>query len=93
MKEQTFETILARCPELIEDGLAMKGRQVSMYGRRMDLLFEDAFHRKLIIELKVGPIKDQHIGQVTSPHYFSIERLPQGGSRKDGLSPRTSRRS
>jgi len=32
----------------------------------MDLLFEDAFQRKLIIELKVGPIKDQHIGQVLS---------------------------
>jgi hypothetical protein len=66
MKEQTFETILAKYPELIENGLAMKGRQVSMYGRRMDLLFEDAFQRKLIIELKVGPIKDQHIGQVLS---------------------------
>jgi hypothetical protein len=66
MDERTFETILAKYPELIENGLAMKGRQVSMYGRRMDLLFEDAFQRKLIIELKVGPIKDQHIGQVLS---------------------------
>lgn len=66
MNEQTFETILAKYPELIESGLAMKGRQVSMYGRRMDLLFEDAFQRKLIVELKVGPIKDQHIGQVLS---------------------------
>lgn len=66
MNEQTFETILAKYPELIESGLAMKGRQMSMYGRRMDLLFEDTFQRKLIVELKVGPIKDQHIGQVLS---------------------------
>ncbi|PKN30449.1 MAG: hypothetical protein CVU64_03220 [Deltaproteobacteria bacterium HGW-Deltaproteobacteria-21] len=66
MDERTFETILARYPELIESGLKIKGRQVSLYGRRMDLLFEDAFQRKLIIELKVGPIKDQHIGQVLS---------------------------
>jgi len=66
MNERTFETILAKYPELIEDGLEMKGRQVSMYGRRIDLLFADAFQRKLIIELKVGPIKDQHIGQVMS---------------------------
>ena len=66
MKEQTFETILAKYPALIENGLVLKGRQVSMYGRRMDLLFEDAFQHKLIIELKVGPIKDQHIGQVLS---------------------------
>jgi hypothetical protein len=66
MDERTFETILAKYPELIENGLEMKGRQVSMYGRRMDLLFDDAFQRKLIIELKVGPIKDQHMGQVLS---------------------------
>lgn len=66
MKEQTLETILVKYPELIESGLELKGRQVSMYGRRMDLLFEDAFHRKLIIELKIGPIKDEHIGQVLS---------------------------
>jgi len=43
MDERTFEAILAKYPELIEDGLEMKGRQVSLYGRRMDLLFEDAF--------------------------------------------------
>lgn len=66
MDERTFETILAKYSELIEDGLELKGRQVTMYGRRMDLLFEDAFQRKLIVELKVGPIKDQHIGQVLS---------------------------
>lgn len=66
MDERTFETILAKYPELIENGLEMTGRQVSMYGRRMDLLFDDAFQRKLIIELKVGPIKDQHMGQVLS---------------------------
>ena len=66
MLEHTFEAILAKYPELIEDGLHLKGRQVSMYGRRMDLLFEDAFRRNLIVELKVGPIKDKDMGQVLS---------------------------
>lgn len=66
MDERTFETILAKYPELIEKGLEVIGRQVSMYGRRMDLIFEDVSQRKLIVELKVGPIKDQHIGQVMS---------------------------
>ena len=42
----------------------MKGRQITLYGRRMDMLFEDRLKRKLIIELKVGPIKDEHIGQI-----------------------------
>jgi hypothetical protein len=32
----------------------------------MDLLFEDRFKRKLIIELEAGPIKDEHIGQIIS---------------------------
>jgi hypothetical protein len=32
----------------------------------MDILFEDKFNRKLIIELKAGPIKDEHIGQIMS---------------------------
>jgi hypothetical protein len=39
--EKDFEDIIARYPELIKDGLTLKGRQVTLYGRRMDLLFED----------------------------------------------------
>lgn len=64
--EKDFEDIIAKYPELIEDGLTLQGRQVTKYGRRMDLLFEDKFKRTLIVELKIGPIKDAHIGQVLS---------------------------
>lgn len=64
--EKNFEDIIAKYPELIEDDLSLKGRQVTLYGRRMDLLFEDKFRRRLIVELKIGPIKDVHIGQVLS---------------------------
>jgi hypothetical protein len=64
--EKNFEDIISKYPELIEDGLTLQGRQVTLYGRRMDLLFEDKFRRKLIVELKIGPIKDVHIGQVLS---------------------------
>jgi hypothetical protein len=49
--EKNFEDILSRYPELIEDDLALIGRQVTIYGRRIDLLFEDKFKRKLIVEL------------------------------------------
>src|ERR1019366_9656700 len=45
-------------------GLQLTGRQMTMYGRRMDLVFSDRFHRTLITELKWGPIKDTHIGQI-----------------------------
>jgi hypothetical protein len=66
LSEKDFEDIICKYPELIEDSLTLKGRQLTLYGRRMDILFEDKFKRKLIIELKVGPIKDEHIGQILS---------------------------
>ena len=64
--EKDFEDIICKYPDLIEDGLTLKGRQITLYGRRMDVLFEDKFKRNLIIELKVGPVKDAHIGQILS---------------------------
>jgi hypothetical protein len=64
--EKVFEDIICKYPELIENGLILKGRQITLYGRRMDVLFEDKFKRKLIIELKAGPIKDEHMGQILS---------------------------
>jgi hypothetical protein len=66
MKESTIEDILAKYPDLIEEGLTLQGRQVSVHGRRMDLVFRDAFGRQLIVELKAGPIKDKDIGQIMS---------------------------
>jgi hypothetical protein len=64
--EKDLEDIISKYPDIIEEGLTLKGRQLTLYGRRMDLLFEDRFKRKLILELKKGPIKDQHIGQILS---------------------------
>ncbi len=66
LTEKDFEDIICKYSELIEDCLIFKGRQITLFGRRMDILFEDKFKRKLIIELKVGPIKDEHIGQILS---------------------------
>ncbi len=66
IKEKDFEDILCKYPELIEEGLVLRGRQVTLYGRRLDILFEDRFKRRLIVELKLGPIKDEHIGQILS---------------------------
>ena len=51
MKEKDFEDIIVKYPELIEEGLTLLERQPYMFGRRMDLLFEDRFRRKLIVEL------------------------------------------
>ena len=62
--EKNFEDVLAKYPELIEDGLRLTGRQVILEGRRLDLLFQDSLMRRLLVELKWGPIKDQHVGQI-----------------------------
>jgi hypothetical protein len=64
MRERTFEDILVKYPDLIEDGLTLLDRQYRAYGRIMDLVFRDAFNRELIVELKAGAITDKAIGQI-----------------------------
>lgn len=64
MLEKHFENVLHRYPELIEEGLKFSGRQVCVGGKYVDLLFEDRFGQKLIIELKRGIIKREHIAQL-----------------------------
>ena len=64
MNEKDFEDILVKYPELIEEGLKLIGRQVTIHGRRMDLYFLDSNKRKLIVELKAVTITDRDIGQI-----------------------------
>ena len=64
MKEQDFEDILSKYPELIEEGLTFKGRQVRVRGKSVDLLFEDRHGQTLIVELKKGVIKREHTSQL-----------------------------
>jgi hypothetical protein len=64
MNERQFEDIISRYPEMIEPGLTFKGRQVNVRGKRVDLLFVDRHGQNLIIELKKGPIRREHIAQL-----------------------------
>ena len=64
MLEKDFEDVLSTYPELIEGGLEYLGRQVSIGGKHADLLFEDRFGQKLVVELKKGVIKREHIAQL-----------------------------
>ena len=64
ISEKQFEDIVCKYPELIEGSLSLKGRQIRVYGKIMDVLFEDKFGQRLIVELKIGPIDRKHIGQV-----------------------------
>ena len=54
MNESQFEDILEKYPELIEEGLSLIGRQVWIKGKYIDLLFNDRYGQKLIVELKKG---------------------------------------
>ncbi|MCI0493991.1 endonuclease NucS, partial [candidate division KSB1 bacterium] len=72
LKEQHFEDILCKYPELIEDGLIFLKRQVKVHNKRIDILFEDKFKRNLLVELKSGVIKDDHIGQLLGYEGFLL---------------------
>jgi hypothetical protein len=62
--ERLFEDILVKYPELIEAKLKFIGRQVNHFGKRIDILFEDRFREKLIIELKKDNLDRKALSQV-----------------------------
>jgi hypothetical protein len=64
LSERLFEDILVKYPELVEDKLTFLGRQVTHYGKRIDILFEDRFKEKLIVELKIGNLQRNALSQV-----------------------------
>jgi predicted transport protein len=64
VSEKQLEDIICKYPELLEQGLTLKGRQIHVYGKIMDVLFEDKFGQKLIVELKKGVVLRNHIGQI-----------------------------
>jgi len=64
MLEREFEDILAAYPELIEESLSLKGRQVSIDRKFIDLLFKDKIGQDLIVELKIGVAKREHVAQL-----------------------------
>lgn len=64
LSERLFEDILVKYPELVEERLTFLGRQVSHFGKRIDILFEDRFKEKLIVELKKDNLDRNALSQV-----------------------------
>ena len=62
--EKEFEDILVKFPELIEPNLKFLGRQVKYFGKSIDILFEDRFKEKLIVELKKDNLTRDALSQV-----------------------------
>jgi hypothetical protein len=60
--EREMEDAVAKCPErFIESNLQLLRRQVIINGRRPDILFEDALHRHLLVELQRGRLDEDHL--------------------------------
>ena len=72
LTERLFEDILVKYPELIEDKLKFIGRQVTYFGKRIDILFEDRFKEKLIIELKIDNLQRNALSQVMEYEGFIL---------------------
>jgi|WetSurMetagenome_2_1015567.scaffolds.fasta_scaffold02589_3 hypothetical protein len=64
ISERLFEDVLVKYPELIEGNLRLIGRQVNYFGKRIDILFEDRFKEKLIVELKKDNLDRNALSQV-----------------------------
>lgn len=62
--ESDIEEIVAQHPEIIEKGLTLKERQGAFRGKRVDLIFADRFGDTLIVELKKGVAKREHVAQL-----------------------------
>ncbi|MCJ7633004.1 endonuclease NucS [Candidatus Bathyarchaeota archaeon] len=59
-----LEEFLVRHSALIEDGLTLLGRKVWVGRFRVDLLFRDGIGDVLVVELKEGVIKREHVEQI-----------------------------
>jgi len=74
LQENDIENIISKYPELIEEGLNLIGRQKTLYGRIMNILFEDKFKRKLIIKIVLEQIADDYIEQILSYDGFLLSK-------------------
>lgn len=75
IREKEFEDILAKYTELIEKGLTLEGRQKNVAGKAIDLFFKDEHGDYLIVEVKRGIIKREHIAQLLDYEGYFVNKL------------------
>jgi len=66
MLEKDIENLIATYPEEFFPGEGFKliGQQFLIEGKRIDILFEDKFGRKVIVEIKRGILTREAAGQI-----------------------------
>ena len=73
--EQQLEDWIEADPSLLQAGLTIIGRQISVIGGRLDLLALDTQGRLVVIELKPGNLERETIAQVLD-YASSLEDIP-----------------
>jgi len=66
LSKDNFMKILSKYPELVEPGLVLKGCQINLYGQEVDMLFEDQFKKRVVVQVKTSPIEEEHVGEMVS---------------------------
>ena len=64
ISKDLYEEILCKYPELIEPGYVVRGRHVNLYGQQADILLEDAFGKRLVVQVHTSPIEQEKLGDV-----------------------------
>jgi hypothetical protein len=72
MLEKDIENLIAQHPEEIfpGEGFILKGQQVVIEGRRLDIQFEDKHKRQIIVEVKRGILTRDASGQIAE--YYGL---------------------
>ncbi|MGB2630490.1 MAG: hypothetical protein WBD24_02095 [Candidatus Omnitrophota bacterium] len=58
--------ILCKYPELVEHGYTVRECNADLYGQEVDMLMEDQFRKKLVVQVRTDPIKEENLGEVLS---------------------------
>lgn len=65
MKEAQMRDLIASCPnEFFSEDLELVGTEVSLGGKRADVVFDDKFGRRLIVEVQKGTLSRGKSGQL-----------------------------
>jgi hypothetical protein len=72
MLEKDIENMIANYPDEFfpDEGFKLLGQQITVEGRRLDILFEDKHKRKVIIEVKKGILTREASGQIAE--YYGL---------------------
>ena len=72
MLEKDIENLIAQHPDAIFPGEGFKliGQQITVEGRRLDILFKDKHERQVIVEVKRGILTREASGQIAE--YYGL---------------------